>query len=73
MSPANELCAESVRAVVLAAGFNTKKLEVSFAVQIGGFGKALANGIVQLVTVPDPTTTRPAESLPIILGDPPQD
>jgi hypothetical protein len=58
---------------VLAEGFNTKKSELSFAVQIGRFAKALAKDIVQLVTVPLPTTTIPAESLPVIVGDAPQD
>jgi hypothetical protein len=73
VSPAKELCAESVSAVVLAEDFNTKKSELSFAVQIGGFAKAVAKGIVQLVRIPLPTTTMPAESLPAIVGDVPQD
>ena len=55
---------------MLAEDFNTKKSELSLAVQIGGFAKAVAKGIVQLVTVPLPTTTVPAESLPAIVGDP---
>ncbi len=68
-----EVCAVSVRVVVVAVGFITTKSELSLAVQIGALVNALENVTVQLVTVPAPTTMMPAESLPVRLGDVPHE